>query len=116
MKRSLKLEITAIILLLTLILLGSYVVFIKAPTTLITDSYTISDTSIPHEFNGFKIGLFSDTCIRNENDIELLEETVEKLKTDVSGTRSVLVGINLPMIFLIIPLQEHYDLHYIHMI
>ena len=79
MKKSVKLEIIAVVLLAILLILGSYIVLIKAPDTLVNDSYEITNSKIPADFNGFKIGFFSDLCLDDEDDLEILEKTVDKL-------------------------------------
>ncbi len=69
----------ALVLVLLIAALGSYVVFVKDPTTLKVSTYDISDELLPDDFGDFKVCFFSDVCIEDDDDIQMLEETVDKI-------------------------------------
>lgn len=66
------------VLIIGVVIVCAYLIFIT-PKGLKLRDHTISSTQIVEEFNGFKIGYFSDLDIKNQNDINKLEKAVDAI-------------------------------------
>jgi hypothetical protein len=67
------------VLLVLVILLSVVYTFVISPNDYTISSYEYTTTSIPSQFDHFKIAFFSDCHIRNEDDIERLDKIVSSL-------------------------------------
>jgi hypothetical protein len=67
------------ILLAIAVIVSVIYTFMISPNDYVISSYEYATTSIPSEFDHFKIAFFSDCHIRNEDDIERLSKIVDSL-------------------------------------
>ena len=72
-----KIFIFIFLILIVLVLSAKYV----EPYSLEVKEYTIKNSSLLNGYDGIKVVHFSDTLLRNKNDLELLDKTITQINT-----------------------------------